>query len=207
MSSAIATSAPERTRGSTWLRSPSFDLTFFLGPLGLGLAYYLFVLRFPTLWYPVSAAFFIVLAYGHYSLSFSFYFDAEHAPFYRQHAMRYYVMPALLAVSAIVGYVVIPWLFFAIDYILTQHHVTKQSTGIAGLYRHRSGAFSPRSQRLENGSIYLACTVLVVHGMFRFRLVDHLFGPGLVQTAAYWQAARCAFGLASLVLWRRVEGL
>ncbi len=186
MSVAVSPS-PTRTQPGLWLRSPIFDLAFFLAPIGLGLAYYLFVRSFPELWYAVSAAFFIVLAYGHYSLTFSFYFDAEHAPYYREHKGRYYVMPALFAATVIAGYVVIPWLFFAIDYILTQHHCTKQSTGICGLYRHRSGAFSPRNQRLENAAVYLACSALVAHGLFRLRLVDELLGFSLAQTSGYDQ--------------------
>jgi hypothetical protein len=151
-STAAATAAPALT--FKWLRSPSFDLGFVLGCAALGLLSGAVVVTWPELFLTVLVLDMWLLGYHHVGATFTrTAFDAESL-----RANRFYVVwlpPIVLLATLSIAFVLGAWTLATVYFYWQWFHYTRQSYGVARIYRRRAGADMQHTDWSENAVIYV----------------------------------------------------
>src|SRR3989338_3116003 len=139
---------------SQWVVSKKFDLAFFLFPFLMGVVYFLLIYFFPAFALPITAVVWVVFAQAHFGSTWFIYFDKKNRQYYREHPIRYYVMPLVVAVAVLyLGYVNLTLLVVLIS-IASLYHVTKQSYGVLQLYRMKNGESSAGERQTEKMALF-----------------------------------------------------
>jgi len=151
-SSEFAVSGPfELREGSgTWIQSPLFDLSFFVvSPILSFLV--VFGARVSPL-VPIAVTMF--LGFPHYYSTFSFYFWDQYRD---RHLTRWFLFfggPILIGAATVAAFAFrLSLLYSAVIFFWTAIHVSRQSSGLLSIYRHRSGQPDPVDKRVANWAI------------------------------------------------------
>jgi hypothetical protein len=137
-------------RRGRWIESPSFDLVFFvLGP----------VLTLVIVWGSLlnmrfAAYLGFILAFSHYLSTLSFFAWDENRPRHRARWLAFYGGPAFIAaVFCLLLVYRVPLVIQFVLFFWNVFHVSRQSCGLASLYRHRNGVADPRQRNVTNAAL------------------------------------------------------
>jgi len=135
-----------------WIQSPAFDLSFFvLAPI-LTLPLVLAILL-GARWLSLVG---FVLAFAHYSSTFTFLFWDENRAHQRARWLAFVGGPVAIAFA----FFVLVWLRSPLMQLAlltwNTYHVSRQSCGLLSIYRHRAGVADPQQKELANAAIILA---------------------------------------------------
>jgi hypothetical protein len=153
MQTALATNAaPAPT--FKWLRSPGFDLGFIFGCASIGLLAGAITATWPALFVTVFVLDMWLLGYHHVGATFTrTAFDAESLK-----ANRFFViwLPFIvLATTVTIALVFGAWTLATVYFYWQWLHYTRQSYGVARIYRRRAGDDMARVDWSENAVIYV----------------------------------------------------
>ncbi len=202
---AIPATFPRRKRNNAWIESPLFDLSFFvLSPILSFLV--IFGARLSPL-VPVAVTMF--LGFPHYYSTFTFYFWDEYRD---RHIARWLVFfggPILIVAATIVAFTMkLVLLYSAVIYVWTAIHVSRQSSGLLSIYRHRSGRPDPVDKHVANAAILSLNLWFTIWNLQTYPLLYRwvaIAGPWLPRAA--WTAFAAAGVISSALLvgnlWRR----
>lgn len=151
MQRVVSVEAP--SGGADWLRSPGFDLALVVGVLTLALALGGAAAVSPrlfgyVLWFDIG-----VLAYPHVTSTYTrIAFDRESAKrhWFLLTGLPLLVLAALSGVAALGG----AGALFTAYYVGQTYHYTRQSYGIARVYRRRGGGVARGHGRLTDAVVY-----------------------------------------------------
>lgn len=137
-----------------WLRERSFDLHFILGIAALALLSGWAVLQDPRLFAPILFADLWLLGYHHVIATYTrLYFDAESR---RAHRFLILWLPLLVAAGVVaLAFGVGLWTLASVYLYWQWFHYTRQSWGIAQIYRRRSGGLVVDNPQLAKLAFYL----------------------------------------------------
>jgi hypothetical protein len=115
-----------------WIRSPAFDLSFFLLPALAGFTLAWVAIEFTGALPAVAFAGAYLLGIPHYLASFAFFCGDEN----REHARRswalFYVMPVLICAAVAASYLLAAAaLVHAVLFVWNIYHVASQSSGVS----------------------------------------------------------------------------
>jgi len=169
-------------RHQGWIHSPAFDLLLLtLSPLS-GVALVALAQQASNAAVPPLA--FAFVAAPHYLSTFTFFCDDDNRAYYRQRWASFFLGPFLCAgvvFLAIVTHAVT--LFQAGIFTWNVYHVSRQSSGIAGIYRSLNGG--TRSERpLAITALLASAAAMVLVHVDRFRPLDATLSaimPGLAR--------------------------
>ena len=175
-----------RYRG--WIHSPAYDLLLFtLSPLsGLLLVALAQQVRTGS----VTAIAFAFVAAPHYLSTFTFFFDDENRAYYRQRWVAFFLGPLLcagLVFAAIAAGAAT--LFQAGIFTWNVYHVSRQSSGITGIYRALNGG-AARERLLVVTALLASATAMVLVHVDRFQPLESIlsristFAPLLLLAVA-----------------------
>jgi hypothetical protein len=153
--SALAGAAkPAAGRPAGWLVGRGFDLHFILGIAALALASGWIVVEHPAMFVPILFLDLWLLGYHHVVATYTrLCFDRESL---RTHRLLVFALPpvvflAVVALATGVG----PWALASVYLYWQWFHYTRQSYGIAQIYRRRSDGLVDDDNRISQLAIYL----------------------------------------------------
>lgn len=152
MHSATITSNPGMPHFA-WLRSPGFDLGFIFGCATLGLLSGAVVASWPALFVPVVMLDMWLLGYHHVMATFTrTAFDRE--SFRANRFFLVWLPPIVLASTIATAFVLGDWTLATVYFYWQWLHYTRQSYGVARIYRRRAGDQAMQTDWSENAVIY-----------------------------------------------------
>ena len=138
------------TRRGRWIESPLFDLTFFvLGPVLTLLIVWgsLLNMRF-------AAYLGFLLAFSHYLSTLSFFAWDENRPRHRARWLAFYGGPFFITAAFCLLLVYrVPIVIQFVLFFWNVFHVSRQSCGLASLYRHRNGVTAAGQRSATNAAL------------------------------------------------------
>jgi hypothetical protein len=187
-----------------------FDLIFFLAPFWASLVYMGALAAFPAHEALVFVLAYVLLQETHFASTWTVYLDSRNREQYAQRRSVYYWVP----LAIMVGCVLLAWsvslkLVMLVGAVASAIHVTRQSTGIVGLYRNKARQFDPAQKKWENLTLYLASATFLGVGFLRFYLapeagygaIVRVLGPvaTLLRDGVVVLAVGAVFALARVV--------
>ena len=187
MATASTVSARLPLAGPRWIESAAFDLPFFiLAPLvtlPIAAASLAGVHVIPVLGF--------VLAFAHYLSTFAFFLWDENRERHRARWLAFFGGPALIA--AVFFWLVAFRVPLAIQFVIffwNVFHVSRQSSGILSLYRHRAGVYDPRQKGVANAAVLAANLWFALWNVETHQEVFRVFNAlDPRMTRALWLAA------------------
>lgn len=149
-----------------WLRSPSFDFLFVVGAVLVALIATLTVVVEPRLFPLVLVTDMWLLGFHHVVATFTrLAFDTES---FKSHRFLVLVLPVIV-LGGVVGlvYAVGGWVLPTLYLYWQWFHYTRQSYGIAQIYRRKAGALGDDPPLLQKGVIYLLPLWGILHRSFQ----------------------------------------
>ena len=149
-----------------WLRTPSFDLVFIAGIAGIALLSGGLVVQEPGLFVPVLFLDLWLLGYHHVVTTFTrLCFDRES---FRAHRFLVLWLPPLILASVNLIAVGIGFWVLASTYLYWQwFHYTRQSYGIAQVYRRKAGGLVVENEWLSQLAFYLLPLWGILHRSYQ----------------------------------------
>lgn len=148
---------PART--SSWIVNPGFDLSLFVLPIFVSLAYGVAANNYGSVATVGNGLIYVLLGLTHFGSTWSFYFDRVNLRHFAENKWVFYYIPVCIFGTAIVLTLIgrTEWLAI-ITYWFSGFHVMKQSSGFVALYRSRLGIFGAFDRKLDNWTVTAAST-------------------------------------------------
>ena len=163
------------------IRSPLYDLVFFICPFWFTGLYALAIHALPTYQPLIFLLTYAFLAEAHFGSTWSFYLDAENRAFFRRSPLVFYWVPlAILIASLVLARFLGMATLLLLVAPLSAFHITRQSIGVVGIYRTRADDFSRVGRRLEEVSIYCG-TVCFMGLAFARSLAERFAGSSFLE--------------------------
>jgi len=189
-----------------WLRSPRFDLNFIVTLAALAILTGWAVVGKPILWVPVLFLDLWLLGYHHVISTYTrLCFDRES---FREHRFHLFVLPpivlaAVLALAAGFGF----WVLSTIYLYWQWFHYTRQSFGVAQVYRRNASGRVTDGERFGRWTFYLLPLWGILH---RSHQAPETFLGLEIRTFPIPEFAVDIVGAVALValalwVWRRVQ--
>ncbi len=157
--SSISLDAP---RPVGWLRGPGFDISFVVATAAVAVASGLIVVLEPALFAPILLLDLWLLGYHHVIATYTrLCFDRESL---RQHRFHIFWLPFLVLGATLglaMGFGV--WVLVSIYLYWQWFHYTRQSWGVAQVYRRKSGGLVSESESLTKAMFYLFPLCGILH--------------------------------------------
>jgi hypothetical protein len=185
----------------TTIRSPLYDSFFFVFPFWVTAVYALLVRSFPMHEAAVFLLLNIALGESHFASTWMIYLDPQNRAYYAGRKWAFYYVPVFILTACVLlayGFGLGPLAFVAS--VVSAVHVTRQSTGIAALYRGKSGNRDERQRFFDNYAVYFGSAFFLGVGFIRFYLGGEpggLLTPLLATSAGAWLRAG-AYGATTL---------
>jgi len=200
-----ATTRPDGAIAAGWLRSWRFDLNFIVATAALAILTGWAVASDPTLWKPILLLDLWLLGYHHVVATYTrLCFDRES---FRQHRFHLFVLPVIVlvgvfALASAFGL----WMLVTVYLYWQWFHYTRQSFGIAQIYRRNSGGRVTDGERPARLVFYLLPLWGILHRSHQ--APESFLGVEVrmiaVPELAVDMVGAAAFAALAWWLWRRV---
>ena len=189
-----------------WLRAPGFDLVFLVGTPVLAIANGVAVVNAPQLFLPILIANLWLFGYQHVIATYTrLCFDRES---FRDHrflvlGLPFLVLAGVIAASSSAGF----WVLATVYFYWQWFHYSRQSYGVAQVYRRKAAGAADENEHLAKATFYLVPLWGILHrshqdpGQFLGLELWVLPVPGLavdvvgvvaMASLAWWVATRIA---------------
>ncbi|MEE9301542.1 MAG: hypothetical protein V3V17_10530 [Alphaproteobacteria bacterium] len=162
----MSVASETRTLPAAWLRAPSFDLGFILGIAAVALISGLVAVQVPEIFPIVFLANIWLLGYHHVISTYTrLCFDRE--SFLKHRFLIFGVPPLLVAGTGLLAYFLGLWALASLYLYWQWFHYTRQSWGIAQIYRRKAGGITEENEHLSKIAFYLLPLWGILHRSYQ----------------------------------------